>query len=116
MARDLLKPLTHQAEEYRFIVYDENGCFLQLHTSSSLCVKGIRNEKQGWPASSVSVSFPPCSSTMVRERLNPKPMPLPTSLVVKNGSMIFVLSSSGTPGPLSMTENTAESSSSVTSR
>ena len=33
-------------------------------------------------------------------------MPLPTSLVVKNGSKIFGCTSSGTPGPSSLTSRT----------
>ena len=37
------------------------------------------------------------------ERLKPKPVPLPMSLVVKKGCIIFSATSVGIPGPLSCT-------------
>lgn len=45
--------------------------------------------------------LPPCSRMIWRDRL--RPMPEPSSLVVKKGTKIFSCTSSGMPGPLSST-------------
>ena len=46
---------------------------------------------------------PPCRSTMPWTIDRPRPDPSPTSLVVKNGSKIFGITSGGMPGPSSAT-------------
>src|SRR5580692_4563539 len=46
---------------------------------------------------------PPCDSTM--ERLMAKPMPLPCGLVVKKAEKIWSTFPTGSPGPVSLTEN-----------
>ena len=48
---------------------------------------------------------PPCSCTMAYATVSPSPVPLPTSLVVKNGSKILLLISGGNPGPSSLTSS-----------
>ena len=47
---------------------------------------------------------PRCESMMRFEILKPKPLPWPGSLVVKNGAMIRLTISMGTPFPLSVTD------------
>jgi hypothetical protein len=46
---------------------------------------------------------PPVCLTMPYTVESPSPVPLPTSLVEKNGSKIFSISSGGTPTPVSLT-------------
>src|SRR6267142_2598466 len=51
---------------------------------------------------SLSISIdPPCSSTMRRQMAIPSPVPLPSGLVVKNGSQIFSRCSGAMPSPVS---------------
>ena len=52
---------------------------------------------------------PPCSCTIAYATVSPRPVPLPTSFVVKNGSKIFRCTSSGTPGPSSFTSSSTAS-------
>ena len=55
------------------------------------------------PVSLSKVMVPPCfSTTTLWTIVNPCPVPLPTSLVVKNGSKTLVLISSGIPAPVSL--------------
>ena len=52
------------------------------------------------------------SSVLLHDRVGdgePKPVPLPTSFVVKNGSKIFCCTSPGTPGPSSLISRTTAS-------
>ena len=49
----------------------------------------------------VIVMVPPCCSTIAFTMASPRPVPLPISLVVKNGSNTFESAVSGMPGPLS---------------
>ena len=51
---------------------------------------------------------PLCASTMVRAM--DSPMPIPSALLVKNGSKISLSFSAGIPGPLSDIESSAKSS------
>src|SRR5205807_10092587 len=44
---------------------------------------------------------PPWRSTIMRDMVRPRPVPLPGALVVKNGSKMRSRASLGTPGPLS---------------
>lgn len=55
------------------------------------------------PISLDANSLPPCFSMMFCEIDRPKPVPLPGSLVVKNGSNIFNRSLGAIPCPVSLT-------------
>ena len=55
------------------------------------------------------VNRPPCSCAIAYATVNPRPVPFPTAFVVKNGSKTFACSSSGTPGPSSLTSRTTAS-------
>src|SRR5271168_1254637 len=113
MASFAPKPFRDDRAPIWLIVDYQHGGVLQLHFSPP---RGRVKEKQVWFSNSESVSCPPCSSTIDFDKLSPSPVPLPTGLVVKNGSMMRALSSGGTPGPLSITAKTAEFSRLVTSR
>src|SRR5271166_4233583 len=63
-----------------------------------------------WPSSVSNQIFPPCFLTITAcARDRPCPVPLPTSLVVKNGSKTLVRIASGMPVPVSATEISANS-------
>src|SRR5262249_5651195 len=57
-----------------------------------------------WPGSLSKRMLPPCSSTM-RWTIE-SPRPVPSALVVKNGSKMRARTSAGMPGPSSFTEST----------
>jgi hypothetical protein len=55
------------------------------------------------PSSLLMEMFPPLSFTIPYTTDSPRPVPLPTSLVVKKGSKIFAFTSSVMPVPVSLT-------------
>src|SRR5207253_7883164 len=73
-------------------------------------LKGSRTRKVVRPGLESSVSEPLWRSTTIRRAVaRPRPVPCPTSLVVKNESKIRSRSSAGMPGPSSLTSTTAQS-------
>ena len=56
-----------------------------------------------WPSLDSTAMAPLCCSMMLWHMESPRPVPLPTSFVVKNGSKIFGMSSFDMPWPLSFT-------------
>ena len=54
------------------------------------------------PTSLATSMRPRCSSTMLREMYSPSPVPLPSSLVEKNGSKIFSMTGGAIPAPWSV--------------
>ena len=66
------------------------------------------------PSSLCTSTTPPCSVTMLCTTLNPRPVPTPSSFVVKNGSQIRPSSDGEMPAPLSITFTTTNSLSSTT--
>ena len=55
------------------------------------------------PGRLCTLSLPPCSSRMPYDTLRPRPVPLPTIFVVKNGSKTRASASGAMPGPSSTT-------------
>ena len=65
---------------------------------------GSRTWKRVSPGRDSTRRSPWCFFTTIRQAMSrPSPVPSPTGLVVKNGSKIRSLMSSGMPGPLSPT-------------
>src|SRR5438876_8351388 len=71
--------------------------------SSAGGATGSSRVKTVAPGRLSTTSRPPCSCTMPYETDRPSPAPVPTSLVVKNGSNTCASTSPGMPGPSSMT-------------
>ena len=67
------------------------------------CVPAASAESARPTGESTSDSVPPCDDAMPSEIERPRPVPSPTSRVVKNGSKIRPRSSGLIPGPLSVT-------------
>ena len=80
---------------------DETGEASHFRAASGSLMRNIAPR----PARFSAVSWPPWASTMVRAM--DKPIPMPSSLVEKNGSKISLSLSSGIPGPVSETDTSA---------
>src|SRR6185369_14488906 len=96
----------HVAQVF-FIIYDQNMLVL-FHESVPFSVRARGNQtlKQlPSPTLLAAVIRPPNPSTIRAEIASPRPVPLPGGLVVKNGSKICFMDSSGIPVPLSMTSS-----------
>src|SRR5215475_8300155 len=73
-------------------------------------VSGSRTWKRVLPGSDSTRRSPWCLFTTMRQEMSsPRPVPSPTSLVVKNGSKIRSRISAGTPGPVSPISTSARS-------
>src|SRR5262249_10723316 len=78
--------------------------------SASGAVSGSRTWKRVLPGSDSTRRSPWCLLTTIRQEMSsPRPVPSPTSLVVKNGSKIRSRISAGTPGPVSPISTRARS-------
>src|SRR5215475_14824638 len=84
------------------------------HAGSSRSASGAVSGRQTWkrvlPGSDSTRRSPWCLLTTIRQEMSsPRPVPSPTSLVVKNGSKIRSRMSAGTPGPVSPISTSARS-------
>ena len=78
-------------------------------TRRSAARRGQQRCGSGAGLAAVSTTmWPPCSCTMPCTVARPMPLPLPTSLVVKNGSNMRSSTSARMPGPVSATESSTK--------
>src|SRR5687768_15863295 len=71
-------------------------------------MRGNRTRNVAPPPGGLSSSTRPCHCrATLATSARPRPVPLPASFVVKNGSKMRARSSRGTPGPVSLTDSAA---------
>src|SRR5664279_546939 len=114
-AKHTLQPRQH----HRFVVHKQDA----LHETLSVTAQwasGVAPSMRPIGTETVNVVprgrfgskpiLPPCfSTTMLRARVKPCPVPRPTSLVVKNGSKTRDRISAGMPHPVSLIHTVARS-------
>src|SRR5205807_1020833 len=106
------QPHPHQLQQVPVIVHQENLGILATHGYTLLSPRRGKVTRKCPPAPPATTAiWPPCASTSSRAIARPMPLPLtPVSALVlprKNRLKIDSRSSSGTPGPESMTSITA---------
>src|SRR6185369_5096104 len=104
----VLQVIPHHPGEGGLVIHQQNSA--RVHDASPFCDSpaGSHNVARVPPSDLFSSQIEPrWRPAMVRQTANPRPVPCPAGLVVKNGSNTRINVSRGMPGPVSSISTTA---------